>query len=56
MKYPKEYLDEIKLKLKVSQVIGQSVKLKKRGKLIIETNNTNKRQGSCVFRASGFPK
>ena len=32
MKYPKEYLDEIKLKLKVSQVVGKSVKLKKRGK------------------------
>ena len=28
MKYPKEYLDEIKLRLKVSQVIGKSVKLK----------------------------
>ena len=32
MKYPKEYLEEIKLRLKVSQVIGKSVKLKKRGK------------------------
>ena len=32
MKYPKEYLDEIKIKLKVSQVVGKSVKLKKRGK------------------------
>ena len=32
MKYPKEYLDEIKLRIKVSQVVGQSVKLKKRGK------------------------
>jgi len=32
MKYPKDYLDEIKLRLKVSQVIGKSVKLKKRGK------------------------
>jgi len=32
MKYPKEYLDEIKLRLKVSKVVGQSVKLKKRGK------------------------
>ena len=35
MKYPKEYLDEIKLKLKVSQVVGKSVKLKKRGKEFI---------------------
>ena len=32
MKYPKEYLDEIKLRLKVSEVVGKSVKLKKRGK------------------------
>jgi len=32
MKYPKEYLDEIKLRLKVSQIIGKSVQLKKRGK------------------------
>ena len=32
MKYPKEYLDEIKLRLKVSQIVGQTVKLKKRGK------------------------
>jgi DNA primase len=32
MKYPKEYLEEIKLRLKVSQVVRKSVKLKKRGK------------------------
>jgi len=32
MKYPKEYLDEIKLRLKVSQVVGKTVKLKRRGK------------------------
>ena len=32
MKYPKEYLDEIKLRIKVSQVVGQTVKLRKRGK------------------------
>tara|TARA_Y100000590_G_scaffold105953_1_gene120626 strand:+ start:536 stop:2323 length:1788 start_codon:yes stop_codon:yes gene_type:complete len=35
MKYPKEYLDEIKLRLKVSQVISKFVKLKKRGKEFI---------------------
>ena len=35
MKYPKEYLDEIKLRVKVSQVVGKSVKLKKRGKEFI---------------------
>ena len=35
MKYPKEYLDEIKIRLKVSQVVGKTVKLKKRGKEFI---------------------
>ena len=35
MKYPKEYLEEIKLRIKVSQVVGKSVKLKKRGKEFI---------------------
>ena len=32
MKYPKEYLDEIKTRLKVSSVISKVVALKKRGK------------------------
>ena len=32
MKYPKEYLDEIKLRLKVSKVVSKTVQLKKRGK------------------------
>ena len=35
MKYPKDYLDEIKLRLKVSQVVSKSVQLKKRGKEFI---------------------
>ena len=35
MKYPKEYLDEIKLKLKVSQVVGKYVKLKKLRHLLL---------------------
>ena len=35
MKYPKEYLEEIKLRLKVSQVVGKYVQLKKRGKEFI---------------------
>ena len=35
MKYPKEYLDEIKLRIKVSQVVSKTVKLKKRGKEFI---------------------
>ena len=32
MKYPKEYLDEIKTRLKVSTVVSKTVTLKKRGK------------------------
>ena len=35
MKYPKAYLNEIKLRLKVSQVVGKIVQLKKRGKEFI---------------------
>ena len=36
MKYPKEYLDEIKLRLKVSQVVGKSVQLKKEVKNLLD--------------------
>ncbi len=32
MKYPKEYLEEIKQRVKVSDVVGSSVKLKRRGR------------------------
>ena len=32
MKYPKEYLDEIRNKIKVSEVVSKTVKLKRRGK------------------------
>ena len=35
MKYPKSYLEEIKLRLKVSEVVGKTVALKKRGKEFI---------------------
>ena len=35
MKYPKEYLDEIKTRLKVSTVVSKTVNLKKRGKEIV---------------------
>ena len=35
MKYPKEYLDEIKLRLKVSQVVGKYVQLKKEAKSLL---------------------
>ena len=36
MKYPKEYLDEIKLRLKVSQVVGKTVQLKKGEKNLLD--------------------
>ena len=32
MKYPKDYLDEIKARLKVSNVVSRTVNLKKKGK------------------------
>ena len=32
MKYPKEYLEEIKTRLKVSSVVSKTIQLKKRGK------------------------
>ena len=32
MKYPKEYLQEIKTRLKISTVVSKTVSLKKRGK------------------------
>ena len=35
MKYPKEYLDAIKTRLKVSTVVSKTVSLKKRGKEFI---------------------
>ncbi len=35
MKYPKDYLDEIKARLKVSNVVSRTVSLKKRGKEFI---------------------
>ena len=35
MKYPKEYIEEIKNRLKVSSVVGKTVQLKKRGKEFI---------------------
>ena len=35
MKYPKEYLDEIKTRLKVSTVVSKSVALKKEAKSML---------------------
>ena len=38
MKYPKDYLDEIKLRLKVSQVVGKTVKLKRRERNLLASH------------------
>ena len=56
MKYPKEYLDEIKTRLKVSNVISKSVKLKKRGKEFIGLSpfKTEKTPSFTVNDEKGF--
>ena len=56
MMYPKEYLDEIRLRLKVSQVVGKSVKLKKRGKEFIGLSpfTTEKTPSFTVNDEKGF--
>ena len=56
MKYPKEYLDEIKTRLKVSNVVSKSVNLKKRGKEFIGLSpfKTEKTPSFTVNNEKGF--
>ena len=56
MKYPKEYLEEIKIRLKVSQVVGKYVQLKKRGKEYIGLSpfNNEKTPSFTVNDEKGF--
>ncbi len=56
MKYPKEYLDEIKTRLKVSSVISKTVNLKKRGKEFIGLSpfKTEKTPSFTVNDEKGF--
>ena len=56
MKYPKEYLDEIKLRLKVSQVVGKSVQLKKGEKnlLVYHPSITRKLLLSLLMMIKNF--
>ncbi len=56
MKYPKEYLDEIKARLKVSTVVSKSVNLKKRGKEFIGLSpfKTEKTPSFTVNDEKGF--
>ena len=56
MKYPKEYLDEIKTRLKVSTVVSKSINLKKRGKEFIGLSpfKTEKTPSFTVNDDKGF--
>ena len=56
MKYPKEYLEEIKTRLKVSTVISKTVNLKKRGKEFIGLSpfKTEKTPSFTVNDEKGF--
>ena len=56
MKYPKEYLDEIKTRLKVSTVVSKSVNLKKRGKEFVGLSHfkTEKTPQFTVIDDKGF--
>ena len=56
MKYPKEYLDEIKTRLKVSTVVSKSVSLKKRGKEFVGLSpfKTEKTPSFTVSDDKGF--
>jgi len=56
MKYPKEYLEEIKTRLKVSTVVSKTVNLKKRGKEFIGLSpfKTEKTPSFTVNDEKGF--
>ena len=56
MKYPKEYLDEIKSRLKVSSVVSKTVNLKKRGKEFVGLSpfKTEKTPSFTVNDEKGF--
>tara|TARA_A100001011_G_scaffold391183_1_gene476125 strand:- start:854 stop:2620 length:1767 start_codon:yes stop_codon:yes gene_type:complete len=56
MKYPKNYLEEIKLRLKVSQVVSKTVKLNRRGKEFIGLSpfTTEKTPSFTVSDEKGF--
>ena len=56
MKYPKEYLDEIKTRVKVSNVVSKTVNLKKRGKEFVGLSpfKTEKTPSFTVNDEKGF--
>ncbi len=56
MKYPKEYLDEIKTRLKVSTVVSKTINLKKRGKEFVGLSpfKTEKTPSFTINDEKGF--
>ena len=56
MKYPKEYLEEIKTRLKVSSVVSKTFNLKKRGKEFVGLSpfKTEKTPSFTVNDEKGF--
>jgi len=47
MKYPKEYLDEIKTRLKVSTVVSKTVKLKKEVRSLLVYLHLKQKKTRC---------
>ena len=56
MKYPKEYLDEIKNRLKVSTVVSKTVSLKKRGKEFVGLSPFKNENGKVYLYFVGLPR
>ena len=59
MKYPKEYLKEIKTRLKVSTVVSKYVSLKKRGKEYVGLSpfkNEKTPSFTCLLYTSPSPR
>ena len=44
MKFPKEYLEEIKQRIKVSDIVGASVQLKRRGREFVGLSPFSKKK------------
>ena len=51
MKFPKEYLEEIKQRIKVSDIVGSSVQLKRRGREFVGLSPFSKEVFSAYFKA-----
>jgi DNA primase len=49
MKYPKEYLDEIKTRLKVSSVVSKTVSLKKEARSLLDYRLLKMKKNSILY-------